>query len=135
MESLVWRESYSVGVKELDEQHKVFLEMINALSELDPVKVNTRELFAALNKLVVYAEVHFKTEERYLKKYGYPKLAQQELEHAAFTTDVFKLAESLQTKGPRVFNDVVSFTKNWYRSHILGSDREYMEFLVAKGAR
>jgi hemerythrin len=134
MALLEWKESYSVRIEELDRQHKGLLELINELSAMNTKTPDNQKLFATLNALVEYAQTHFETEERYLTKYNYPKLVQHQREHVVFTAEVFTLAQKFERNDPNLHNTIVDFTKNWYISHILGTDREYVEFLAAKGA-
>ena len=134
MAMLAWKESYSVGIKTLDDQHKRLLELVNQLSVLNPGAPDKKEIFSVLNALVVYAQTHFDTEEEYLKKYDYPRLIQQQREHVTFVADVFRLAKELEQNEPRIHRKVSDFVSDWYGSHILGTDREYKDFLRAKGA-
>jgi len=130
---MAWHESYSVGVRVLDQQHKGLLDLVNQLWYLDPNVVSKGEIFSTLNALVKYAQTHFDTEERLLKFHEYPRLEQHQKEHVAFTEDVFKFAEKLEKNDPNIHRKIVDFIKIWYVSHILKTDREYKEFFAAKG--
>ena len=86
-----------------------------------------------LNAMVKYAELHFTTEEKLMKKYGYEGLEMQQNEHDSFTMKVFALNEELaQAKGD-IYSDLIIFLKEWYVSHILGTDKEYLDFFKEKG--
>lgn len=135
MAILEWKNSYSVGIERLDKQHRHLLELINQLSTLDPTSPGRKELFTLLNAFAEYAQTHFETEEQYLKRYDFPGLAQQQREHIAFTADVFRLAQQLEQADPSIYTKIAAFVKDWYISHILGTDREYIDFLNAKGAK
>ena len=134
MAILKWKDSYSVGIKSLDQQHRRLLELINKLSGIDPETKDKKKIFSVLNALAEYAQAHFDSEESYLSKYEYPNLAQQQREHVAFTAEVFRLAQKLEQAEPGIHSEVINFTKDWYISHILGTDREYIDFLLSKGA-
>lgn len=131
---LEWKGSYSVGIKSLDEQHERLLEIINELSGIDPETIDKKRTFSGLNALAEYAQTHFDLEEHYLRTYDYPKLAQQQREHVAFTAEVFRLAQALEQAHPGIHAAIINFTKDWYISHVLGTDREYIDFLLSKGA-
>jgi hemerythrin len=133
MASMMWHESYSVGVKILDQQHKGLMDLVNQLSDLDPNVVSKGEIFSTLNALVKYAQMHFDTEELLMAKFKYPKLTEHQAEHTTFTTDVFKLAEKLEKNDPNIQRKIVDFIKIWYVSHILKTDREYKDFFKANG--
>ena len=135
MSILEWKNSYRVGIESLDKQHRHLLDLINQLSTLDPKARDGKALFTVLNALAEYAQTHFETEEQYLKKYDFPRLVQHQREHVAFTADVFRLAQRLEQANPAIYTEVCAFVKDWYISHVLGTDREYIEFLSAKGAK
>jgi hemerythrin-like metal-binding protein len=135
MPILEWKKSYSVGIESLDRQHRHLLELINQLSALRPKAADRKGLFTLLNAFAEYAQTHFKTEEQYLTKYDFPGLVQHQREHVAFTADVFRLAQQLENDDPAIHAEVCRFVKDWYISHVLGTDREYIEFLSAKGAK
>lgn len=135
MAQLVWSDTYSVGVMELDHQHKELLNLVNQIYAMDPNTVSKTDVFSTLNALVIYAQTHFDTEERYLKAYNFPKLIEHQKEHIAFTTDVFKFAEKLEKNDPNIHRKIVDFIRNWYVSHILGTDRGYKEFLHKNGVK
>ena len=133
MAILEWKDSYSVGIKSLDHQHRRLLDLINELSVIDPKTADAKKVFTALNGLAEYAQTHFDTEEKLLVQYNYPKLVQQQREHVAFTGDVFQIAQDLEHMNSGVRGEVIDFLKNWFISHILGTDREYIDFLLSKG--
>jgi hemerythrin-like metal-binding protein len=131
-----WKDAYSVRIQSLDIQHKKLLEIVNRVSQMmeapDP---SAKECFVILNELAEYADDHFATEERLLKEHGYPRLAQHLKEHVLFTGEVFKLAQMLEKDMPALRRRVTDFVKDWYISHVLGTDREYIEFLTSKGLK
>ncbi|HLP16074.1 MAG TPA: bacteriohemerythrin [Bacteroidota bacterium] len=133
MAHLIWNESYSVGCREIDLQHKGLLDLVNKIYDLDPNVVSKAEIFATLNALVKYAQTHFATEERILRAHHYPHFDEHHKEHEAFIMDVFRFAERLEKKDPNIHRKIVDYIRNWYTVHILGMDRGYKEFLASKG--
>ena len=135
--SIAWRDSHSVGIKELDTQHRRLLDLINELDELvgDQQESSSKtKCYAALNALVKYAESHFITEEGYLQKYAYPKYDLHKAEHDSFVETVFSMNQKLEKGGPYTLSEIVGYLKDWYKSHVLGVDQEYKGFLAEKGA-
>ena len=132
MTKLVWKDEYSVGVKELDKQHEKLLDLINRLYEENPDK-SLDDCFWHLNTMIKYAELHFTTEENLMEKYGYEGLEIQQNEHDSFTMKVFALNEELAQEKGDIYSDIIVFLKEWYVSHILGTDKEYMDFFKEKG--
>ncbi|HCV42741.1 MAG TPA: hemerythrin [Bacteroidetes bacterium] len=135
MATLVWKDVYSVGVEDLDQQHKRLLDLVNELTTMDRKKIDNKAIFTALNELVAYAQTHFDTEEGYMTRFEFPHLAAHQREHVAFAAKVFNFAQRLEQNDPHLHATVVDFLKTWYTSHVLGTDREYIEYLVPKQAK
>ncbi|MGA2404107.1 MAG: bacteriohemerythrin [Syntrophobacteraceae bacterium] len=128
-----WKESFSVGVQELNAQHREILELINKIGELaDARNTGKSEAFGSLNAMIRYAEKHFKTEEDYLDKYGYPQSLQQKKEHETFVEEVFAMAHGLEEDGTLSLGTIIFYLQDWYTDHVLGSDQAYKEFLSHK---
>ncbi len=80
-----WTQDLSVGVPELDAQHQRWIGMINELHDTllhgdaeDLVAITGRMLRA----MGEYVEEHFRTEEAYMEKIGFPGLdAHREVHH------------------------------------------------------
>ncbi len=134
MTKLEWKDEYSVGVRELDDQHKKLLQLINRLYDESPVK-DMERCFWHLNDMIKYAEMHFATEERLMDRYGYDGLAIHQGEHDSFTMRVFELNEELEKDKGDIYPDLVVFLKEWFVSHILGTDKGYIEFFKEKGLK
>lgn len=128
-----WDAKYSVGVRELDAQHKQLVDMLNELYEAMQSQQGNAILGAIINKLVSYTRTHFTTEERYMSQYGYPDLAAQKREHAMFTDKVMAFKNDFDSGRVSITVSVTSFLKTWLMEHISGSDKKYGPFLNAKG--
>ncbi|MBE9536162.1 MAG: hemerythrin family protein [Proteobacteria bacterium] len=135
MEKIIWNESFSVGVLELDKQHKKLLKMLNKIIEAKNISVDSEAISDVLTEMTKYAEYHFKTEERYMIKYNYPNYAIHENEHkeflrqtANFCIDVTEHKESTPT-------EILSYLEAWLINHILKSDMKYKSFVNKKGLK
>ena len=128
----LWEERYSVGVPQLDEEHKTILALINtiALNQDQPGWQATLE--GILNQLTNYAIGHCDREEAMLKEVGYPDLQAQQKEHLAFRQRlaVFTMDMGDPEQQRRILNMLLSFLKEWWLEHILVSDMKYRSFFV-----
>lgn len=130
MALLEWRDSYSVGVPELDEDHKRLIDIINRVETAEREGVPVRWV---LTDLADYAHYHFQQEEDGLRKAGYPHLAKHARDHEAFVAWLEELARTYAMAprddvSPTV--DVKDYLKTWMIGHILGEDMEYKDFLA-----
>ncbi len=132
---LAWQDKFSVGVAELDSQHKHLLVLLNKLLSMSHKPIVKEEFFGMLNQFVKYAETHFVTEERLMEEHGFPGLKEHAAIHAAFVIKMFALTEGIQNSDINAARELVEYVKNWYVEHVLGTDREYIALLAEKGVR
>ena len=88
---------------------------------------------ATLAGLVRYAEQHLQREELLLRVRGYPGYAEHKAEHDAYRQKVasFQLYSERRDLGILIAN----FLTDWWKSHILGSDRPYARFFQSMSAK
>ena len=74
MAAIEWDERYSVGVSELDEQHKKLFRILDKLIEIEDVEPSLQVIADVLDEMRAYASYHFETEERYMTECAYPDI-------------------------------------------------------------
>ena len=132
MKTIEWQDEYTVGVKELDDQHRNLLNTINTLLEEQGDKYKVAKFSPALSSLIHYAYTHFATEERYLVQVHFPNLKQHVLEHIDFIMKTVGLALRIESSGDELRIELLRYLKEWYSYHVLGTDRHYILFLASK---
>jgi hemerythrin len=132
MKNFVWCEALSVGIDELDTQHKHFLELVNTAHLIKKNKKNSKKVAEELMiEIEAYARKHFDTEEKYFEEYNYPKAAEHALEHV-------KLLERISAMYDGVLFESISIDKvadlldDWLEHHLLTSDMDYAKFINTK---
>jgi hemerythrin len=135
MPFLEWKDTYNIGVKEIDNQHRGLFDLISKLFNSRLYEPDGKYFVLTLNKFVEYAQVHFSTEERYMQEAHYPKFSEHQNEHGLFLAQVSKLALDVENKVPDIENKTLDFLKDWYVSHILGADRDLEKSFQAKGLK
>jgi hemerythrin-like metal-binding protein len=88
-----------------------------------------------LNELVEYTAFHFKTEEDYFDKYGYPETDAHKAIHADLVGKVLAFKEKFDKGYATVDFELLNFLKNWLQNHICITDKKYGPFLASKGVR
>ncbi len=137
MPIITWKDEYSVGVKELDDQHKKLMEMINQLSQLYKQKqFKSSETTTIFKEFVDYANYHLDTEEHYFNLYGYPEKDQ----HIPFHDKYRAKTEELKKKYAAgqiedVLFEIDNFIYEWWTWHILNVDKGYSKFFQANGLK
>ena len=128
-----WQNSYSVGIKIVDEQH---MELINLTNKLFMNCMGSQEqsmsaFLTTIHEAVDYVGYHFSTEEKIMERVNYPDFAAHKKEHADFVREVLrKVAEFNSGKSvtPITF---VHYLKDWVLQHIAVCDKKMGDYLLA----
>jgi hemerythrin len=132
MKTIEWQPEYSVGVKELDDQHRCLLDTVNTMLIEQTDKYEAAKFSPVISSLIHYAYTHFATEERYLLQVNYPNLDQHIIEHINFIMKTLSLALRVENEEDEMRIELLRYLKEWYCSHVLGTDRQYIPFLASK---
>jgi len=124
-----WKNDFSVGIKELDDQHKSFFEIINRLGETAGRNKGVEFVGPVLQELKEYSRHHFTEEENWLKIIGFPELHYQKQQHAFFIAQVTDLQDKYSRGDGNIPISTLEFIRDWLLSHILESDKKYGIFM------
>jgi hemerythrin-like metal-binding protein len=132
MKIIQWDDAYDVGLKEIDDQHKRLLDIINSIICEQQDKYDTTKFKSSLSTMIHYAYTHFATEERILIQTEYPDLERHVLEHIDFIIKTLGLALDIDRGKGENRKELLRYLKEWFSTHVLGIDREYIPFLKLK---
>jgi len=132
---LSWRENYRVGIQLIDTEHEYLFKLINEFHDKYTSGDTHRQLLLVLNRLVAYAEEHFRHEEALMREVAYPRVARQQEMHENLYASIFTLNEKLSQDGAKADAETLRFLKSWIVEHILNEDVDIGEFLRRKSAQ
>jgi len=128
MEFIKWDgKIHSVGIKEIDNQHKNFIKVINETYEISKSKNNKEKIREILNQLLQFARVHFSTEERYFKKFKYPWADEHIREHEKIIKRLLYFFDQFD-KGKGDIQEFLNFLKAWFNDHCVKWDQKYAKY-------
>lgn len=133
MSLITWSDRLSVGVKEIDTQHKKLVDIINQLHDAMAVGHGKDVLVKVLDELVDYTVYHFATEERLMKAHGYDHHFTHEHEHRDLVNTVAELQAAMKSGGASLTLTTMHFLRDWLNHHILESDVKLGKFLNTQG--
>jgi hemerythrin len=128
-----WNSKYSVGIKNLDEQHN---EIINLLNELHAAMLKGQAQNVAatlLPKTLRHARDHFSTEERLMESTKYPGLGEQRAEHSALLAKIDEYATRHNKGDKAVYLELLTFMRDWLNNHLMKVDKKYTNWLNERG--
>jgi hemerythrin len=124
-----WAEGFSVGVPEMDEQHKVLIDMINAIHSSRTEQMASE----TVQRMSDYAVGHFKREVDLLRGIHYRDLPHQLVEHRTFLEKTREFSAQ-NLADPLVRDQLASYLRNWLSHHILEVDMKYKQAFLKEGA-
>lgn len=135
MTFFTWNENMSVGILQLDIQHKNLINMINNLYNAMSAGKGKEILPNILKEMSAYAVSHFSTEEKFMQQYGYPEYETHKKEHELFVKKVQEFNREFAKGNISITLNVANFLKTWLSNHIQNTDKKYGPFLNEKGVK
>lgn len=132
---LTWNESrHSVGIALIDSQHREIIERVNQIADSVAKRNHSEVVQKILGGLILFTSEHFALEERFMVEHGFPDMESHVEEHRRLLQQLNNLIkEDLRTPRRNKAALVSAFLTDWAEQHILQTDKELGEFLVAKG--
>jgi hemerythrin len=127
---VIWSNSYSMGIKKIDDQHKGLLDFVNDLfSHVTGDEYQERTYFyKVIQQAVEYIKVHFSTEEKIMIATKFPGYAEHKKVHDEFTMTVAKSIQDFKAGERLVLEKFANFLKDWVLSHIAVMDAQYAAY-------
>lgn len=119
-----WDERYSVGIREIDDQHMQMFHIINLLHESMKEGKGRKIVGETLQDLLNYSEYHFETEEKKMKATEYGDYPVHKSQHDHFREKVKSMTRSHLDGDISITLEVNHFLKDWLTDHILSSDQK-----------
>ena len=132
-EYIPWSEDLSVGLEEIDEQHKILINLINRLFNEAILKRADKSLISdILDELIQYTIVHFAVEESLFRIFDYPDSEAHQEHHDQLKNEVVSFRKKFQDGTP-IDIELMGFLKKWITLHIMKDDKKYTPFFLEKG--
>ncbi len=134
-EYIPWSDDLSVGLQEIDEQHKILINLINSLySESILKKANQSTIDAIFDELKQYTVIHFSVEESLFRLFDYPHTEAHQKQHDNLKEELVKVHRKFKDGEP-VSIELLSFLRRWIKNHIMMEDKKYAPFFLEKGLK
>jgi len=129
MDLLTWNsEQFSVGIDEMDAQHKNWIALINKLhaSLVQHDSIISPE--QAIREMIDYTNLHFAKEEALMREAHFPDYDRHKLEHEYFVLKLEQLDQDITNSTHILKTQIMSILKNWLADHICKADKGYGAF-------
>jgi len=130
-----WKEEYSVGIQEIDDQHKYFISLLNDLYSAIAANKGREELKLLFQYVSDYAEKHFATEEKYFEEFNYEGAEDHKEKHQQMRDEIKRIESMEDGKEIDFYGNLVYFLKDWLEDHLAQMDQKYEECFRAHGLK
>ena len=120
-----WTQELETGIKEIDGQHRQFVNLINELDDVIQTG-NADGIKHVIEGVLNHTVTHFEFEEELMRKAGFSSLKAHQQSHEFFMRKVAVLRGNFNA-GENVSTLLLSMLKGWLANHIKGEDRDYID--------
>lgn len=132
-----WKDSYSVGIEKINEQHKKLLsigeELVYVIENTSKGLDQYDEVKRLLKELYDYTIYHFSYEEELMEKHDFLELPSHKFQHKLFVKKLEEIdLKEFDNDQIESTNQLLNFIANWITDHILKEDQKYSGILIEK---
>lgn len=132
MDITQWSNEYSLGIEDIDEQHKALIECLAGL-ERSMTTRDERQRWSAIHYAIVqltdYTRIHFAVEESLMRIMRYPEVNRHCSQHQMFIA-YLREVERKSINFDVSEDEIVSFLRQWLIAHILEEDKRYANYFA-----
>jgi hemerythrin-like metal-binding protein len=132
-EVLPWSEHFNTGITEIDEQHKIWIYLLNTLAQHSSNCVDSVVLASVFDELFAYTQYHFQTEETIWTQFFSDDEWQIKHKHShdSFIAQLQRLKSEENTQPlKQVVENVLEVLIPWLAYHILVSDKRMAKIVL-----
>ena len=122
-----WEDRYLLGYAPMDETHREFVELVNAL-----LTVDAAALPAALDAFAAHAEAHFAQENDWMVAEDFPPRDCHIDEHAKVRASVLEVREELAAGNTEIVRELAIALKEWFPAHADYMDSALSTWMVKR---
>ncbi|RUM46191.1 MAG: hypothetical protein DSY80_02470 [Desulfocapsa sp.] len=125
---MVWDERIQLGIKVIDDQHKILVDLINKIFLIIKQGHELSAMEPVVEELANYCVTHFTFEEGLLEKGNFPDIVRHKKIHVSVVNRVLGFKKDLE-EGHLDTTKFMGFVSDWLAQHIKTEDRQYVPFV------
>ena len=125
-----WRKEYSVGIPEIDEEHKGLLSCVTEIERALESGNKGAMLHSAIGQLAHLTKAHFAVEETLMRIEGYQNTDGHIEGHGIFSKALGTIEKKSLQDGLSI--EDLDFMRTWLEMHFALDDKMYATFVVRK---
>lgn len=128
-----WRDEYSVGLPEVDHEHREMIAMINTLQLESASGADIASVVAALGEIHSRISAHFALEEKCMTSLGYEGYPEHKADHERLLDDIRDIMDEVTMTGRFDAAVLGERLSEWFVGHFSTLDARFHRRLGAHG--
>lgn len=136
---MLWKDKYELGVPVVDNQHKELFRRVEAFMQTLRSSVSWEEKVQHVNETLEfmkgYVVEHFRDEEEYQKRIGYPGYEAHKQIHNDMVNYVLQVSAEYEQSGfnERLIQQFAGKLLAWLINHVAAEDQRIASYAIEKG--
>lgn len=126
----IWDDAYSIGIAEIDQQHRQMFTIMESVHEAMRAGQSAARIEPALKELLQCCETHFQTEETLMSFHGFRDLVNHSAEHRLITGQLELFLKEHREGKPGLIVELLEYIEDWQGIHVLQHDMKYRDHLM-----
>lgn len=133
MPTIRWSRKLSVRIPEIDLQHRQLVDVAADLEMGLALGVDKEIMNRVMRDLNAYAREHFATEERLMRRHGFPGLDEHVTQHQSFIEKLLHFELDYLDGRAELSKELFEYLIRWLEEHVASYDQLYAQHLREKG--
>ena len=129
-----WQNDLSVGVSEIDDDHKRLLEIVNKFHDAYVNGSAKSSMIETLTEIAEYATWHFDHEENIMRRLDFPDLKEHAAQHTNLLDQMGQILADYEIGKAELTDEILNFLRDWIVIHLQTQDRELGLWIQSKAA-
>ena len=122
MSLITWKEEFSVGVAEVDFEHRELIELINSLHDSARPGAGRDAVIESLGEIFAQIASHFALEEKMMRATLYPALLEHKQDHETLLDELRDIMDEVEDDGEYDEAQLSTDLERWFGDHFRTHD-------------
>lgn len=132
MSLIAWRDEFTIGLPDVDHEHRELIAMINALHDSLGPGADAERIVAALGEIHARIAAHFALEERDMRKLNYTALVEHKDDHERLLDDILDIMDAVETPTDYDPEALGGRLSGWFTGHFRTHDAWLHRWLTSQ---
>ena len=132
MSLIAWREDFTIGLPDVDHEHRELIAMINALHESLGPTADVERVVAALGEIHARIAAHFALEEREMRKLNYISVCEHKDDHERLLDDILDIMDAVESPADYDPEALGRRLSKWFTGHFRIHDSRLHRWLASR---